>query len=89
MKNTVSLNKTTFPTTSTNCTFLVAKNISDSSIDYPCDTTTELFIDVWFQIKLLPNISPDINILMDNVSYQSRHFNNIPVPPAETNRSYV
>lgn len=60
-----------------NCLFLAAKNISDSSLDYHCDTTAEVFED-WFQNKLLPNIPPKSSIVMDNASYHSRQLNKVP-----------
>lgn len=64
------------------CLFLAAKNISDSSLDYHCDTTAEVFED-WFQNKLMPNIPPNSCIVMDNASYHSRQINKI---PGSTNR---
>lgn len=64
------------------CLFLAAKNISDSSLDYHCDTTAEVFED-WFQNKLMPNIPPNSCIVMDNASYHSRQKNKI---PGSTNR---
>lgn len=49
-----------------------AKSIVDSSIDYHCDTSTKVF-EEWFENKLLPNILPNKNIVVDNASYHSRY----------------
>lgn len=38
--------------------FLATKNISDFSIDYHCDTTTDI-LEGRFQNKLLSNMSPN------------------------------
>src|ERR1700729_2108660 len=50
-----------------NALLLSAKNISQSSADYHEDMTADLF-EKWFSEQLLPNVSPNSVIVMDNVS---------------------
>lgn len=60
-----------------NALLLSAKNISQSSADYHEDMTADLF-EKWFSEQLLPNISPNSVIVLDNASYHSRILNKIP-----------
>lgn len=60
-----------------NALLLSAKNIKQSCADYHEDMTSTLF-EEWFTNKLLPNISPNSVIVMDNASYHSRQLNKIP-----------
>lgn len=60
-----------------NALLLSAKNITNSSADYHQDMTAELF-ETWVKNQLLPNISPNSIIVMDNASYHSRILNKKP-----------
>ncbi|XP_050512932.1 uncharacterized protein LOC126888619 [Diabrotica virgifera virgifera] len=51
-----------------NALLLSAKNINESSADYHEDMTAHLF-EKWFKEQLLPNISPNSVIVMDNMNY--------------------
>lgn len=53
------------------CVLLSAKNIVNTSADYQEDMTANLF-ETWFREQLLPNISANLVIVMDNASYHSR-----------------
>ena len=60
-----------------NALLLSAKNIKHSSADYHEDMTASLF-EKWFIEQLLPNLSPNSVIVMDNASYHSRLHNKVP-----------
>lgn len=60
-----------------NCLLLSCKNIANCSADYHADMNHVLF-EKWFQEQLLPNISPNSVIILDNASYHSRQINKKP-----------
>ncbi|CAH1987669.1 unnamed protein product [Acanthoscelides obtectus] len=61
-----------------NALLLSAKNIKESCVtDYHEDMTSDLF-EKWIEQQLIPNISPNSVIIMDNAPYHSRQKNKIP-----------
>ncbi|CAH1954533.1 unnamed protein product [Acanthoscelides obtectus] len=60
-----------------NALLLSAKNIKESCADYHEDMTSDLF-EKWIEQQLIPNISPNSVIIMDNAPYHSRQKNKIP-----------
>lgn len=60
-----------------NALLLSAKNIKQSSADYHEDMTSSLF-EKWFIEQLLPNLSSNSVIVMDNATYHSRQQNKVP-----------
>ncbi|CAH1982636.1 unnamed protein product [Acanthoscelides obtectus] len=60
-----------------NALLLSAKNIKESCADYHEDMTSDLF-ERRIEQQLIPNISPNSVIIMDNAPYHSRQKNKIP-----------
>jgi len=59
------------------CLLISTKQIKHSSADYHEDMTGDLF-ETWFREKLLPNLTPNTVIVMDNASVHSRLVQKIP-----------
>ncbi|XP_050519440.1 uncharacterized protein LOC126893369 [Diabrotica virgifera virgifera] len=54
-----------------------AKNIKDASLDYHDDMDSALF-ESWFENTLIPKLSKNSVIVMDNASYHSRLIKKVP-----------
>lgn len=69
-----------------NALLFSAKNINQSSGDYHEDMSAGLF-ETWFVEHLLPNISLNSVIVIDDASYQTRQLTKI--PNTNTNKAAI